>query len=91
MEDLKKMIKKKLSLGGSEFFFETGRIARQADASVLIGEEGTTVLVTAVASKGAESDRGFFPLWNTGRSFTRQARSPEDFSNARVVPAKGRL
>ena len=63
MEDLKKMIKKKLSLGGSEFFFETGRIARQADASVLIGEEGTTVLVTAVASKGAESDRGFFPLF----------------------------
>ncbi|MBN2184337.1 MAG: polyribonucleotide nucleotidyltransferase [Candidatus Krumholzibacteriota bacterium] len=57
------MIKKKISLDGSEFFFETGRIARQADGSVLIGEEGTTVLVTAVASKGAESDRGFFPLF----------------------------
>ncbi|MCK4538756.1 MAG: polyribonucleotide nucleotidyltransferase [Candidatus Krumholzibacteria bacterium] len=57
------MISKKMTVEGKEFFFETGRMARQADGSVLLGEEGTTVLVTAVASKGAESDRGFFPLF----------------------------
>ncbi len=57
------MIRKKLKIDEKEFFFETGRIAKQADGSVLVGEEGTTVLVTAVSSKGAESDRGFFPLF----------------------------
>ncbi len=57
------MIRKKLNLGGSEFLIETGRIAKQADGSILVGEEGTTVLVTAVASKGPASDKDFFPLY----------------------------
>ncbi|MBN2070662.1 MAG: polyribonucleotide nucleotidyltransferase [Candidatus Krumholzibacteriota bacterium] len=57
------MIKKKMDLDGREYIVETGRMARQADGSVLITEQGTTVLITAVASKGAESDRGFFPLF----------------------------
>ena len=50
-------------IAGREFFIETGRMARQADGSVLVGEAGTTVLVTAVSSKGAESDRDYFPLF----------------------------
>jgi len=48
-------------------FFETGRMARQADGSVLVGEEGTVVLVTAVASKDAPSDRDYFPLFTEYR------------------------
>ncbi len=48
-------------------FFETGRMAKQADGSVLVGEEGTVVLVTAVASKDAPSDRGYFPLFTEYR------------------------
>ncbi|HSG29222.1 MAG TPA: polyribonucleotide nucleotidyltransferase, partial [Candidatus Krumholzibacterium sp.] len=57
------MITKNITLGGNEISVETGRIARQADGSILVSEAGTTVLVTAVASKGEESDRGFFPLF----------------------------
>jgi len=57
------MIRKNITINDKEIFFETGRIAKQADGSVLIGEGGTTVLVTAVASKGAETDKGFFPLF----------------------------
>ena len=57
------MIRKDITIKDRELFFETGRIARQADGSVLIGENGTTVLVTAVASKGAETDKNFFPLF----------------------------
>ncbi len=56
------MIRKTKQIDGRELFIETGRIARQADGSVLVGEEGTTVLVTAVSSE-AVSDRGFFPLF----------------------------
>jgi len=63
LEENKRMIRKKLSFGGSEFLFETGRIAKQADGAILVGQEGTTVLVTAVASKGVASDKDFFPLY----------------------------
>jgi polyribonucleotide nucleotidyltransferase len=57
------MKKHDISIDGRDLFFETGRMARQADGSVLVGEEGTVALVTAVASKGAPSDRDFFPLF----------------------------
>lgn len=57
------MKKHDISMNGRNLFFETGRMARQADGSVLVGEEGTVALITAVASKGAPSDRDFFPLF----------------------------
>ncbi len=56
------MIRKTKQIDGREFSLETGRVARQADGSVLVGEAGTTVLVTAVSSE-ALSDRGYFPLF----------------------------
>jgi len=56
------MITKTFNIDGKEQFFETGRIARQADGSVLVRENGTTVLVTAVASE-EETDKNFFPLF----------------------------
>jgi polyribonucleotide nucleotidyltransferase len=58
----KGMIRKTKQIDGREFRIETGRMAKQADGSVLVGEEGTTVLVTAVSSE-AVSDRDFFPLF----------------------------
>jgi polyribonucleotide nucleotidyltransferase len=63
MEEMRKgMIRKTKQIDGREFLIETGRVARQADGSVLVGEEGTTVLVTAVSTQ-AVSDRDFFPLF----------------------------
>ena len=56
------MIRKTKEIDGREFSFETGRVARQADGSVLVGEAGTVVLVTAVSST-AVSDRNYFPLF----------------------------
>jgi len=55
--------KKSFAIDGRDIYFETGRMARQADGSVLVGENSTTVIVTAVASRGKESDRGYFPLF----------------------------
>ncbi len=80
MEDNNRMIKKNMTLGGSELSFETGRIARQADGSVLIGEEGTVVLVTVVSSKKADHGRGFFPLFVEFREkFYAAGRIPGGF------------
>jgi len=56
------MIRKNWALEGKNLFFETGRMANQADGAVLVGIEGTVVLVTAVASKDRQSDQDFFPL-----------------------------
>jgi len=56
------MIKKNWALEGKNLFFETGRMANQADGAVLVSVEGTVVLVTAVASKNKQSDQDFFPL-----------------------------
>ena len=48
--------------GGRPLKLETGRIGRQADASVLAQYGGTTVLATAVAAKEPRAGIDFFPL-----------------------------
>ena len=47
--------------GESTVTIETGRLAKQADGSVLVTSGNNMVLVTAVSSKN-ESDKDFFPL-----------------------------
>ena len=48
-------------LGNQSVKIETGLIAKQTDASVIVDIEGTVVLATLVADKN-DSDRDFFPL-----------------------------
>ena len=55
-------IKKTFQFGAHTVTLETGEIARQADAAVMVDMEGTVVLVTVVAEKGLGSERDFFPL-----------------------------
>ncbi len=55
-------MKKTFKYGASEVTLETGQIARQADAAVMVTMGDTVVLVTVVASKTADPARGFFPL-----------------------------
>ncbi|MFO1376218.1 MAG: polyribonucleotide nucleotidyltransferase [Steroidobacteraceae bacterium] len=50
------------SYGAHTVTLETGRMARQADAAVLVTMADTVVLVTAVAQKQAVPGRDFFPL-----------------------------
>ncbi|MHB8780910.1 MAG: polyribonucleotide nucleotidyltransferase [Candidatus Geothermincolia bacterium] len=58
---MQKVTKKILMVDGKEVSFETGKLAQQADGSVLLTCGGTILLVTATASRG-EVDRDFFPL-----------------------------
>jgi polyribonucleotide nucleotidyltransferase len=57
-----KSIKKSFPYGPHEVTIETGEMARQADAAVLVTMGETVVLVTAVARKQADPKKDFFPL-----------------------------
>jgi polyribonucleotide nucleotidyltransferase len=55
-------IKKTFRYGDHEVVIETGEIARQADAAVLVTMSDTVVLVTAVGRRQAAEGQSFFPL-----------------------------
>jgi len=60
--DEKMVLKQSINLGGREFTIETGRIAKQADGSVLVTQGETVVLVTAVSLRKPREGATFFPL-----------------------------
>ncbi len=53
---------KEVEIGGTKLSIETGKLAKQANGSVMVRYGETMVLVTAVASKDARDDIDFFPL-----------------------------
>lgn len=56
-------IKKTLDLGnGQEVTIETGRLAKQADGSVVLRQGNTMLLATVVSNKEAREDVDFLPL-----------------------------
>ena len=54
--------RKELDWGGRKLVLETGKIARQADGSVMASYGDTIVLCTAVGVKNAKAGQDFFPL-----------------------------
>lgn len=56
------LVKKTFQYGQQTVTLETGEIARQATAAVLVRMDDTVVLVTAVAAKEAREGIDFFPL-----------------------------
>ena len=55
------MFTKIIEIGNQSIKIETGLIAKQADASVLVDIDGTVVLATLVAAK-EDNDKDWFPL-----------------------------
>lgn len=53
---------KNITIGDRTLTIETGKVARQANGSVVVRYGDTVILATAVASKEPVEDRGFFPL-----------------------------
>lgn len=85
------------SVGGNQITIETGRMAKQADGSVVVSCGNNIVLVTAVASR-RESELDFFPLtveyiekfYSTGKIpggyFKREGRpTTEQILTARLI------
>ncbi|MFL2708992.1 MAG: polyribonucleotide nucleotidyltransferase [Gammaproteobacteria bacterium] len=58
---MKKIIRKEIPMGSKKLVLETGKIARQATASV-IASMGNTVVMCAIVTKTDEERRDFFPL-----------------------------
>lgn len=56
-----KIVKKELDLNGKKITLETGKLALQADASV-VATLGETVVLATVATKPLSEDIGYFPL-----------------------------
>src|ERR1700722_10708554 len=54
--------RKEMNWGGRRLVLETGKIARQADAAVLVTYGETTVLCTVVAEKSPKPGIDFLPL-----------------------------
>ncbi len=57
-----KITRKEIQWGGRRLVIETGRMARQADAAVLVTYGETIVLCTAVGARAAKPGVDFFPL-----------------------------
>ncbi len=51
-----------IEVGGRPLSFQTGKVAKQADGSVVVSQGDTKVLVTAVMSDEPREDIDFFPL-----------------------------
>jgi len=58
----KKYLKESIKVGDKELIVETGKVAKQADGSVVIRYGDTILLVTAVSGRTAKEGLDFFPL-----------------------------
>ena len=56
------IVREEIEWAGRKLVLETGKVARQADGSVIASYGGTTVLCTVVAQKKPKADIDFFPL-----------------------------
>ena len=56
------MITKEVEIGGKKLSIETGRYAKQSNGAVMVSYGDTMVLVTAVASKKANTTLDYFPM-----------------------------
>ena len=72
--------------GGKELKVETGKLARQADASCTVEYGGTMILATAVMSD-EEENRGYFPL---SVEFQEKLYATGKIKGSRFVKREGR-
>jgi len=71
---------KSFQFGDHQVTIETGQVARQADAAVIVNMADTVVMVTVVGQKSADPGRPFFPLTvNYQEKFYAAGRIPGGF------------
>ena len=69
----KKYLKESIKLGDGELILETGKVAKQADGSVVVRFGDTMILVTAVSTNTPREGIDFFPLTVEYRETTYSA------------------
>ena len=81
-------IKKSITIGGKDISVETGKLAKQADGSVVLQMGNTVLLATAVSSKGAKEGIDFLPLTVDYREkFAAAGRIPGGFLRREARPS----
>ena len=86
MFDIKR---KAIGWGGKRVRLETGRMARQADGSVLATYGETMVLATAVYAKSAKPGQDFFPLTvNYQEKYYAAGKIPGSFPRREAAPSQ---
>ena len=81
--------KVEINWAGKKLKLETGKIARQADASVVATYGGTTVMANVVAAKKAKPDIDFFPLTvNYQEKFYSVGKIPGGFFKREARPTE---
>ncbi len=83
------MQRRELTVGSSTLSIETGKLAKQADGSVIIRQGDTMVLVTACHAANAREGIDFLPLTVDYREFTyASGRIPGGFFKREGKPAE---
>ncbi len=82
-------IKKSLISGGKEISIETGKLAKQADGSVVLRMGDTMILATVVANKDANEGVDFLPLTvDYKEKFAAAGRIPGGFFRREARPSE---
>ena len=85
----KKYLKESIKLGDRDLTVETGRVAKQADGSVIVRAGDTMVLVTACAAPTAREGIDFLPLTVDYREFAYSSgRIPGGFFKREGKPTE---
>jgi polyribonucleotide nucleotidyltransferase len=80
---------REISVGGRTISIETGRLAKQADGSVVIRSGDTVVLVTACAAASAREGIDFLPLTVDYKEYTyASGRIPGGFFKREGKPTE---
>lgn len=84
-----KVVRKEFQFGSEKFVLETGKVARQATAAVMVTTDSTSVLVTVVAKKEADPGKDFLPLTvNYQEKFYAAGRIPGSFHKREGRPSE---
>ncbi len=85
----KKYLNESIKLGDKSLSIETGKVAKQADGSVIIRYGDTMILVTAVCAKAQREGLDFFPLTIEYRESTYSAgRIPGNYFRREARPSE---
>ena len=80
------------SKNGDEIIIETGKLAKQADGSVVVKQGGTMLLATVVASKDAKDGIDFLPLTVDYREkYPSTGKFPGGFFKREARPSDGEV
>lgn len=82
-------ITKSITIGGKEISIETGKLAKQADGSVVLRMGDTMILATVVAGKTAREGVDFLPLTvDYKEKFAADGRIPGGFFRREARPSE---